>query len=189
MTNRFNPLRTYKIILNVGVFFFSIFNLLISNNTNFTGCASVFPPTNGEAVPDDQRLSRLGRFIRATRLDEIPQLLNILVGDMSLIGPRPLLPHDQPGDPTLRLQVPPGITGWAQVNGGNLVTAEEKDALDIWYIKNASWRVDLRIVWLTLLVATSGERRDSRAVEEALALQEAQSVAICRDGLSHSADA
>lgn len=144
---------------------------------------------NGEAVPDDQRLSRLGRFIRATRLDEIPQLLNILVGDMSLIGPRPLLPHDQPGDPTLRLQVPPGITGWAQVNGGNLVTAEEKDALDIWYIKNASWRVDLRIVWLTLLVATSGERRDSRAVEEALALQEAQSVAICRDGLSHSADA
>ena len=63
-------------------------------------------------------------------LDELPQLLNVLVGDMSLIGPRPLLPQDQPGDPTIRLMVRPGITGWAQVNGGKRITSEEKDDLD-----------------------------------------------------------
>lgn len=125
----------------------------------------------GEPVPEERRLSRLGKFIRATRLDEIPQLLNILVGDMSLIGPRPLLPHDQPSDPTLRLQVPPGITGWAQVNGGNLVTPQEKDALDIWYIRNASWILDLRIVFKTIIVAVSGERLDRRAVDDAISLQ------------------
>jgi len=125
----------------------------------------------GDPVPEERRLSGLGKFIRATRLDEIPQLLNILVGDMSLIGPRPLLPHDQPSNPTLRLQVPPGITGWAQVNGGNLVTPEEKDALDIWYIQNASWVLDLRIIVKTVVVAIAGERLDRRAVADALALQ------------------
>ena len=73
-----------------------------------------------------------------SRLDELPQLLNVLVGDMSLIGPRPLLPKDQPADPTTRLTVRPGITGWAQIKGGTLLTSEEKHQLDEWYIRNAS---------------------------------------------------
>src|SRR5947209_4787075 len=89
-------------------------------------------------VPEEQRLSAIGRLLRRTRLDELPQLLNVLVGDMSLIGPRPLLPQDQPPKPTLRLVVRPGITGWAQVNGGALLSPKEKDALDEWYIRNAS---------------------------------------------------
>lgn len=123
----------------------------------------------GEPVPEEERLSRVGRLVRATRLDEIPQLMNIIVGDMSLIGPRPLLPHDQPNDPSVRLLVPPGITGWAQVNGGNLVTPEEKDALDAWYIRNASLWVDIQIVILTFMVAARGERLNRTAVAEALA--------------------
>lgn len=122
----------------------------------------------GEPVPEERRLSKIGKFVRATRLDEIPQLLNVLVGDMSLIGPRPLLPHDQPADPSTRLRVSPGITGWAQVNGGNLVTPEEKDALDIWYIDNASWSVDVRILLKTFVVAVGGERRDRIVVDEAI---------------------
>ncbi|MBB4200272.1 lipopolysaccharide/colanic/teichoic acid biosynthesis glycosyltransferase [Rhodoblastus sphagnicola] len=112
---------------------------------------------NGAAVPNDMRLSNIGRAIRATRLDEIPQLLNILRGDMSLIGPRPLLPIDQPEDPSMRLLVRPGVTGWAQVNGGTRVTPEEKDALDVWYIHHASLLLDLNIVFRTVMVVFRGE--------------------------------
>ena len=83
--------------------------------------------------------SWVGKFLRALRLDELPQLFNVLVGEMSLIGPRPLLPQDQPINCNLRLRVRPGITGWAQINGGNLVTTEEKGALDDWYVHNASF--------------------------------------------------
>lgn len=126
----------------------------------------------GEPVAEADRLSGIGRFIRATRLDEIPQLLNILVGDMGLIGPRPLLPRDQPSDPTLRLLARPGITGWAQVNGGNFVTPEEKDALDVWYVQNASVLVDLKIIAHTLIIVATGERFDRRAVAEALSWRE-----------------
>ena len=122
----------------------------------------------GDPVPDSERLSAVGRFIRATRLDEIPQLLNILVGDMGLIGPRPLLPKDQPADPSVRLMARPGITGWAQVNGGNFVTPEEKDALDSWYIRHASVWVDLKIVAHTLIIVLTGERFDQRAITNAL---------------------
>src|SRR5712692_1872919 len=100
----------------------------------------------GRKVPDAERLSGIGRLVRKCRFDELPQLLNVLVGDMSLIGPRPLLPRDQPSDPAMRLSVRPGITGWAQVNGGNSLCLEEKDALDEWYIRNASLRLDLRII-------------------------------------------
>lgn len=125
----------------------------------------------GESVSEEERLSRIGRFIRKTRLDEIPQLLNILVGDMSLIGPRPLLPRDQPKDPTIRLLVRPGITGWAQVNGGNLVTPEEKDALDSWYVRHASPMVDLKIIAHTLIIASVGERLDRYALADALKWQ------------------
>ncbi|MDB5593047.1 MAG: sugar transferase [Hyphomicrobiales bacterium] len=101
----------------------------------------------GHVLPDASRLSRAGRFLRATRLDELPQLYDILCGEMSLIGTRPLLPVDQPLDSAIRLQALPGLTGWAQVHGGKLVTAEEKNALDEWYIAHVSPRVDLHIIW------------------------------------------
>jgi lipopolysaccharide/colanic/teichoic acid biosynthesis glycosyltransferase len=127
----------------------------------------------GQPLRDDQRTSWLGHSLRKSRLDEFPQLLNVLVGEMSLIGPRPLLPEDQPKNPNLRLSVRPGITGWAQINGGNLVTPEEKGALDDWYIRNASFRLDLRIALLTLRFLSMGERRSEQAVSEANFLQEA----------------
>ena len=98
------------------------------------------------------RVSWVGGVLRKFRLDELPQLLNVLVGDMSLIGPRPLLPHDQPSDATARLMVRPGITGWAQVNGGKLITPEEKNALDEWYVRNASFWLDLKIIGKTIVV-------------------------------------
>ncbi len=127
----------------------------------------------GQPVPEDRRLSWIGRLLRKTRLDELPQLFNVLVGDMSLIGPRPLLPHDQPTNPSVRLSARPGITGWAQVNGGNLVTVDEKGALDEWYIRNASLWLDLRIVGLTFLFLLTGERRSEQAVVDARAVQKA----------------
>jgi lipopolysaccharide/colanic/teichoic acid biosynthesis glycosyltransferase len=103
----------------------------------------------GEYLPENLRQSSIGRLLRKTGLDELPQLLNVLVGEMSLIGPRPLLPQDQPADPTIRLLVRPGITGWAQVNGGKQITNEQKYDLDEWYIRNASPWLDLRILLLT----------------------------------------
>jgi lipopolysaccharide/colanic/teichoic acid biosynthesis glycosyltransferase len=112
----------------------------------------------GEALPENLRLSPIGRLLRKTGMDELPQLLNVLVGDMSLIGPRPLLPQDQPGDPTIRLMVRPGITGWAQVNGGKQITSDEKDDLDEWYIRNASPSLDLRILLLTCRYVFVGNR-------------------------------
>ena len=103
----------------------------------------------GDPVPEQKRLSAIGHFLRQSRLDELPQLLNVLVGDMSLIGPRPLLPEDQPTNPTTRLLVRPGMTGWAQIHGGKLLTPEAKDELDEYYIRNASLWLDLRIVFMT----------------------------------------
>jgi lipopolysaccharide/colanic/teichoic acid biosynthesis glycosyltransferase len=126
----------------------------------------------GARIPEEQRLSKIGRMIRAARLDEIPQLLNVLVGDMSLIGPRPLLPHDQPTDPRVRLLVRPGITGWAQLNGGTIVTPKEKDALDVWYIRHASFSLDLKIAMNTLLFAFTGEKMNRSVVEQALRWRE-----------------
>src|SRR5262249_1904335 len=90
------------------------------------------------------------RMLRATRLDELPQLLNVLFGDMSLIGPRPLLPEDQPANTAVRLSVRPGISGWAQVHGAELVGKEEKEKLDEWYVRHASLWVDLQITMMTL---------------------------------------
>jgi lipopolysaccharide/colanic/teichoic acid biosynthesis glycosyltransferase len=103
------------------------------------------------------KLCPTGRFLRLTRLDELPQLFNILRGDMSLIGPRPLLPKDQPADIGNRLLVLPGLTGWAQVNGGDLIGAEEKTALDNYYIRNASLSLDTKIVLKTLLIVITGD--------------------------------
>jgi lipopolysaccharide/colanic/teichoic acid biosynthesis glycosyltransferase len=119
----------------------------------------------GRKLCDAERLSSVGRFMRRSRLDELPQLLNILVGDMSLIGPRPLLPRDQPKNMEVRLMVRPGITGWAQVNGGVLLSPDEKERLDEWYIRNASLRLDLRIVFLTALMFFRGDRRTARVDE------------------------
>jgi lipopolysaccharide/colanic/teichoic acid biosynthesis glycosyltransferase len=107
---------------------------------------------HGRPIPNRQKPSVIGQLLRQTRLDELPQLLNVLVGDMALIGPRPLLPEDQPVNPNTRLTVRPGITGWAQVNGGKFLTPEQKDQYDEHYIRNASVWFDLNIVFMTLKV-------------------------------------
>lgn len=133
-----------------------------------------FRTLHGPLAADNRRLSmeerqtRIGRFLRLTRLDELPQLVNILIGDMSLIGPRPLLPADQPEQSSLRLSVAPGITGWAQVHGGTLVDAEEKSALDEWYIENASFKVDCKIALLTIRAFLKGDRRDEQVIRDAV---------------------
>ena len=93
---------------------------------------------SGQRVPDDERTSGVGRFLRRTRLDELPQLFNILSGDMSFVGPRPLLPIDQPAAYAARLLVRPGLTGCAQVKDGREISAADKAALDVWYVRNAS---------------------------------------------------
>lgn len=116
----------------------------------------------GHPVPATERISMVGRLLRKFRLDELPQFLNVLVGDMSLIGPRPLLPRDQPPNPALRLTVRPGMTGWAQVRGGRLLTPEEKNTLDEWYIRNASLALDLSIVGRTIPVLLGGEHASRR---------------------------
>ncbi|MEA2954345.1 MAG: hypothetical protein QOJ96_3865 [Alphaproteobacteria bacterium] len=118
----------------------------------------------GERVADEQRLSWFGHLLRTTRLDELPQLLNVLVGDMSLIGPRPLLLEHQPSPFSVRLMVRPGITGWAQVNGGALLSPKEKEELDQWYIRHASLWLDLRILVLTVLSLIKGDRRSQPRV-------------------------
>ena len=104
----------------------------------------------------DRQPSAIGRFLRATRIDELPQLLNVLFGDMSLIGPRPLLPEDQPANTSIRLSVRPGISGWAQVNGAKLVTKEEKERLDEWYVRNASPLLDTQITMMTIKMILKG---------------------------------
>jgi lipopolysaccharide/colanic/teichoic acid biosynthesis glycosyltransferase len=122
----------------------------------------------GGVVPGDRRMSRTGAIIRRTRLDEIPQLWNVVRGEMSLIGPRPLLPVDQPADPRTRLLVPPGITGWAQVNGATALTADEKEALDAWYIRHASLALDVRVALRTMRYLGRGERKDPATIKEAM---------------------
>jgi lipopolysaccharide/colanic/teichoic acid biosynthesis glycosyltransferase len=118
-------------------------------------------------IPDDQRSSAVGRILRRTRLDELPQLYNVLVGDMSFVGPRPLLPHDQSPDYAARLSVPPGITGWAQVNGGRSMSPPDKWILDIWYVQNASFVLDLKIVLRTAKMILFGDQINTEAVYQA----------------------
>jgi lipopolysaccharide/colanic/teichoic acid biosynthesis glycosyltransferase len=122
----------------------------------------------GKPLSDEARTSTLGRIIRRSKLDELPQLLSILSGNMSFIGPRPLLPRDQPEDAELRAIVRPGVTGWAQVNGGHPLEIEEKLALDIWYIKNASFGLDMKILWLTFRTVLFGEQVNRKAIKVAL---------------------
>ena len=114
----------------------------------------------GKLLPDAQRLSPLGRLVRKSSLDELPQLLNVVKGDMSLIGPRPLLVEYLPlyNDMQRRRHaVRPGITGWAQVNGRNTISWEQRFEYDVWYVENISPTLDLRIVWLTLLKVCRAE--------------------------------
>jgi lipopolysaccharide/colanic/teichoic acid biosynthesis glycosyltransferase/glycosyltransferase involved in cell wall biosynthesis len=115
---------------------------------------------DGNPLPDDERLTRFGRFLRSSSLDELPELWNVLKGDMSLVGPRPLLPEYLSRYTELqrrRHEVKPGITGWAQINGRNGLSWEEKFNLDVWYVNNQSLVLDLRILWRTLLTVV---RRD-----------------------------
>jgi lipopolysaccharide/colanic/teichoic acid biosynthesis glycosyltransferase len=108
----------------------------------------------GELLPDEARLTEFGQFLRRSSLDELPQLWNVLKGDMSLVGPRPLLTDYVPlYDETQRrrLDVKPGVTGWAQINGRNAIGWNEKFALDVWYVDHCSLGLDLRIIFLTLV--------------------------------------
>lgn len=108
----------------------------------------------GNLLPDETRLTKFGRFLRSTSLDELPSLWSVLKGDMSLIGPRPLLVEYLPffsEKQARRHEVRPGITGWAQVNGRNAISWEEKFELDVWYVDNLSITIDIKILWLTII--------------------------------------
>lgn len=108
---------------------------------------------SGKLLPDGDRLTRFGRFLRAWSLDELPELWNVIKGDMSLVGPRPLLMEYLPlynARQTRRHEVKPGMTGWAQVKGRNALTWEERFEFDIWYVENESFILDLNILWMTI---------------------------------------
>lgn len=114
----------------------------------------------GKFLPDDIRLTQIGRFVRKTSLDEIPQLLNVLKGDMSLIGPRPLLVEYLPlydQKQQRRHEVKPGITGWAQVNGRNAISWDQKFQYDVWYVENMSFFLDAKIIGLTIIKVLKSE--------------------------------
>ena len=113
---------------------------------------------DGRRKSDEERVSAVGNFLRRTRLDELAQLLNILKGDMSVVGPRPLLPVDQPIDCAARLVVRPGLTGWAQIKGGREISPSDKAALDVWYVRNMSLALDLEIILGTVPMLIFGER-------------------------------
>jgi sugar transferase EpsL len=108
---------------------------------------------NGNLLPDAKRLTWFGRFLRSTSLDELPELWNVLKGDMSVVGPRPLLMqylNRYTPEQARRHEMKPGITGWAQVNGRNAITWEEKFKLDVWYVDNWSLWLDIKIIWITI---------------------------------------
>lgn len=119
---------------------------------------------NGELLPDEARLTTVGRFVRKTSMDEIPQLINVLKGDMSLVGPRPLLVEYLPlynERQMRRHNVKPGITGWAQVNGRNAISWHQKFEYDIWYIEHLSLGLDVRIIWMTVMKVVKSENINS----------------------------
>ncbi|WP_276573962.1 sugar transferase [Comamonas thiooxydans] len=108
---------------------------------------------DGQLLPDAARLTSFGRFLRSTSLDELPELWNVLKGDMSLVGPRPLLMEYMPlytSEQARRHEARPGVTGWAQVNGRNAISWEEKFELDVWYVDHQSLWLDIKILWLTV---------------------------------------
>lgn len=116
--------------------------------------------TEGNLLPDSQRLTPVGAFVRKTSLDELPQLLNVLKGEMALVGPRPLLVEYLPlysHRQNRRHEVKPGITGWAQVNGRNTISWQEKFEYDVWYVENLSLVLDIKILWMTVLKVFKSE--------------------------------
>ena len=122
----------------------------------------------GDLLPDEERLTSIGKLVRKTSLDEIPQLINVLLGNMSLIGPRPLLPEYLPlynDFQKKRHLIKPGITGWAQINGRNGVEWEKKFQFDVWYVENLSFLLDLQIMFLTLkkVLKLEGVNREGEA--------------------------
>ena len=126
---------------------------------------------NGILLPDKLRLTKFGKFLRSTSLDELPSLWNVLKGDMSLVGPRPLLLEYLPLYSTKqarRHEVKPGITGWAQVNGRNAISWQEKFDLDVWYVDNQSIWLDIKILWLTVkkVINRSGINQEGQATIE-----------------------
>lgn len=126
---------------------------------------------NGNLLPDAERLTKIGSFVRKTSLDEIPQLINVLKGDMSLIGPRPLLIQYLPLYNEVqkrRHEVRPGITGWAQVNGRNAISWQQKFEYDVWYVDNISLRLDIKILFLTIkkVFVREGISQDGQATAE-----------------------
>jgi lipopolysaccharide/colanic/teichoic acid biosynthesis glycosyltransferase len=122
---------------------------------------------DGQRRSDNERISAVGNFLRQSRLDELPQLLNILKGEMSFVGPRPLLPVDQPFDSKSRLLVCPGLTGWAQIKGGRQISPDDKAVLDVWYVKNMSLALDLKILLGTVPIVIFGERVTETAIVDA----------------------
>ena len=114
----------------------------------------------GNLLSDIQRLTKVGRFIRKTSMDELPQLINVLKGDMSIVGPRPLFVQYLPlysKQQARRHEVRPGITGWAQVNGRNAISWEQKFNYDVWYVDNISFMLDIKIIFMTLLKVFKSE--------------------------------
>jgi len=127
--------------------------------------------SNGSVLPDEKRLTKLGILLRSTSLDELPSLWNVLKGDMSLVGPRPLLIEYLPlynKEQRRRHNVRPGITGWAQVNGRNATTWPERFKLDIWYVDNRSMWLDIKILWMTIkkVVMRDGISQDGHVTME-----------------------
>jgi len=128
--------------------------------------------SQGELLPDAERLTPVGSFVRKTSLDEIPQLINVLKGDMSLIGPRPLLIQYLPlysKTQSRRHEVKPGITGWAQVNGRNAISWEQKFEYDVWYVDHISFKTDFKILLKTIQKVLKGEgiSQEGQATAEA----------------------
>ena len=126
---------------------------------------------DGFTLPDSERMTPFGNFLRNSSLDELPELWNVLKGDMSLVGPRPLLMEYLPlysKEQARRHNVRPGITGWAQVNGRNAISWEEKFKYDVWYVENQSFWLDMKIIWMTIkkVIAREGINAPGRATTE-----------------------
>ena len=126
----------------------------------------------GNLLPDAQRLTKVGKFVRSTSIDELPQLINVLKGDMALIGPRPLLPQYLPlysKEQMRRHEVRPGITGWAQCHGRNAISFTERFKLDVWYVDHCTLWTDLQVIWITLMkvIKREGISEEGQATMEA----------------------